>query len=74
MVTADIDLDRPVWGADAIAGVLGLASPDGTVSRKARRKVYHLVEQRRIDVTKLGPRELTSTPRRLLRTFIGGAA
>jgi hypothetical protein len=54
-------LDRPVYGAPAIAEVLNLPGSDD----ERKRKAYGLLEAGRVDATKIG-RIWVSTPRRLL--------
>jgi hypothetical protein len=52
------DLDRPVWGAEAI----------GQVINRTRRETYHLLNSGKLDATKCGAQHV-STPRRLLRSL-----
>jgi len=52
------DLDRPIWGASAISGVIG----------RSESETNYLLINRRIDASKNGGRWV-STPRRLLRSL-----
>jgi hypothetical protein len=71
MAVHDDYLDQPVWEADGIARVIGLADPDGTVSEGIRRRIYDLIKRGLLDADKLGKHHV-STPRRLLRSFRAG--
>jgi hypothetical protein len=55
-------LDKPVYGALAIANVLNLP---GETDEERKRKAYHVLESKHADATKIG-RVWVSTPRRLL--------
>ena len=59
----DFDLDRPVFGAKAIARIVN----------RTERQAYDDLEKGRLDGTKFG-KLWASTPRRLLRPFLGKAA
>jgi hypothetical protein len=61
MSKTDDDSDVPVWGAAAIAKVLNTTT----------RKAFHLLEERRVDASKIGT-QWVSTRRRLLRQISGG--
>jgi hypothetical protein len=63
------DLDKPVYGAEAIAIILNMTKNGAPDTRRA----YHALEKGYVDATKLG-RQWISTPRRLLRRFAGEAA
>jgi hypothetical protein len=54
------DLDRPIWGAEAIAREIN----------RAPRAVYHLLENGHLDADRVGGRWV-STPRRLREQFAG---
>jgi hypothetical protein len=54
------DLDRPVWGAAAIAGII----------EKTEAQTLYLLSRGKLSATKIGGR-WTSTPRRLLGQFAG---
>lgn len=54
------DLDRPLWGAQAIAREIN----------RAPRAAYHLLEKGRLDADRVGGRWV-STPRRLRAQFAG---
>jgi hypothetical protein len=56
----DHDLDRPIWGADAIARAIN----------RAPRATYHLLENGHLDADRVGGRWV-STPRRLREQFAG---
>lgn len=71
MTVDNIDpLDRPVYGAEEIAGVLNLRDNRGNPSV---RKAYHVLEKKYVDADKIGAR-WTSTPRRLLKIPRNGGA
>ena len=55
------DLDRPIWGAEAI----------GRVINRTQAQAFHLLQHRRLDADKAG-HTWVSTPRRLLKSL--GAA
>ena len=57
---AEDDLDRPIWGAEAIAREIN----------RAPRAVYHLLENGYLDADRVGGRWV-STPRRLRKQFAG---
>lgn len=63
---ADLSLDRPVYGARAIAEILNLRDDKG---KPDRRKAYYMLEAGYADAVKIGGR-WTSTPRRLLRVSV----
>jgi hypothetical protein len=56
-------LDRPLWGAEAMAPIIG----------KTVEQTSHLLWKKRIDADKFGS-QWVSTPRRLLKMFAGHAA
>jgi hypothetical protein len=62
------DLDRPIWGAEAIGREAGVFK-GGEVDV---RKSYHLLEAGFLPATKAG-HQWTSTKRRLRRFFAGEA-
>jgi hypothetical protein len=55
------DLDRPVWGAQAIA----------TIIDKSLTQTHYLLRRGLLDAEKIG-KQWASTPRRLLQQFGGG--
>jgi hypothetical protein len=55
------DLDRPVWGARAIAAII----------EKSKSQTDYLLSRGLLDAEKIG-KQWASTPRRLLRQFGGG--
>lgn len=57
------DLDRPIWGAEAI----------GRVINRPERVTFHLLNRRLLDADKVGNR-WTSTPRRLLKPWQGSSS
>jgi hypothetical protein len=57
------DLDRPLWGASAIAQVIG----------RTERQVFHLLENGHLPAEKIG-KIWVSTPRRLLARIVGPVA
>jgi hypothetical protein len=57
------DLDRPLWGAEAIAREIN----------RAPRATYHLLEKGHLDADRIGGRWV-STPRRLRGQFAGRSA
>jgi hypothetical protein len=57
------DLDRPVWGAEAI----------GRVIDRTEGETFYLLANGHLDAKKIGGR-WTSTPRRLLRSLEGNQA
>ena len=59
--TRDDLLDRPVWGARAIAIAAGLVDRRG---KPRVRAAYHLLEKKLLPADKVG-RTFVSTPRRL---------
>jgi hypothetical protein len=67
---SDNDLDRPLWGAEAIGREAGCLDDAGKVDL---RKVFYLLERGLLPGTKVG-RQWTSTPRRLRRLFTGESA
>jgi hypothetical protein len=64
------DLDKPVYGAEAIAIILNMFDEKGAPDT---RRVYHVLEKGYVDADHLG-RRWVSTPRRLLRRIAGEAA
>lgn len=64
------NLDRPIWGAAAIAREAGLVDDDGKIDL---RKTFYLLEKGLLPASKIG-RRWTSTPRRLRRVFAGDGA
>ena len=56
----DDELDRPLWGAEAIAREI----------KREPRATYHLLENGRLDADRVGGRWV-STPRRLRAQFAG---
>jgi hypothetical protein len=67
---ASSDLDRPLWGAEAIGREAGLIDDAGNVDE---RKAYYLLERGILPATKAG-RAWVTTGRRLRRFFDGDAA
>ena len=61
-LTEENDLDRPLWGAQAIARAIN----------RAPRAAYHLLEKGHLDADRVGGRWVT-TPRRLRAQFAGGS-
>jgi hypothetical protein len=59
----DDELDRPLWGAEAIAREI----------KREPRATYHLLENGRLDADRLGGRWV-STARRLRAQFAGRSA
>lgn len=57
------DLDRPIWGVEAIAAAANLT----------RRQTYHALERGYLPASKIGRRWFT-TPRRLRALFAGDSA
>lgn len=64
------DLDRPLWGAEAIGHEANVVDEAGEVNVK---KTMRLLEQGLLPGTKVG-RLWTSTPRRIRSVFAGDAA
>jgi hypothetical protein len=64
------DLDRPLWGAEAIGREANVLNGAGNVDL---RKTFYLLENGLLPGTKVG-RQWTSTPRRIRRVFDGEAA
>jgi hypothetical protein len=64
------NLDRPIWGAEAIGREAGLVDHDGNVDL---RRTFYMLEKGYLPATKMG-RLWTSTPRRLRRAFAGEVA
>jgi hypothetical protein len=64
------DLDRPLWGAEAIGREARLLDKAGNVDT---RKTYYGLENRYLDADKYG-QLWVSTPRRIRRAFAGKAA
>jgi hypothetical protein len=62
MESFDNDLDRPVWGASAIAGIIG----------RSERQVFHLLRLGVLPARKCGHCWVT-TKRRLLSVVLDGA-
>jgi hypothetical protein len=60
---AEAELDRPLWGARAIAREIN----------RAQRATYHLLENGHLDADRVGGRWV-STPRRLREQFRGSNA
>jgi hypothetical protein len=60
MKSSDDNLDRPIWGAAAIAQVLN----------RTERQAFHLLEAGLLPATKIGQR-WASTPRKLLAAVTG---
>jgi hypothetical protein len=63
------DLDRPVWGARAIAIAAGLVDGRG---KPRVRAAYHLLENKLLPADKVG-KTYVSTTRRLRAVANGGA-
>jgi len=61
------DIDRPLWGAEAIGREAGVFDDDGNVDL---RKSFYLLEKGYLPATKIG-RQWTSTPARIRRAFAG---
>jgi hypothetical protein len=68
MQSLDIELDRPIFGAIAIARAANLVDRKGRVEI---RKAYRALKLGRIPASKFG-REWVSTQRRILNAFGGG--
>jgi hypothetical protein len=66
----DKDIDKPLWGAEAIGREANVVDEDGNVDL---RKVYYLLENELLPGTKVG-KLWTSTKRRIRRVFAGEAA
>jgi hypothetical protein len=64
------NLDRAVYGAEAIGREAHLLDEEGNVDL---RKTYHALEKRYLDADNFG-RTWVSTPRRIRRAFAGTAA
>ena len=64
------NLDRPIWGAEAIGREVGLIDDNGNVDI---RKAFYLLENELLPGTKVG-RQWVSTPRRLRAVFAGEVA
>jgi hypothetical protein len=56
-----VDLDRPIWGVEAIAAAANLTP----------RQAYHALERGYLPASKAG-RKWVTTPRRLRTVFMGG--
>jgi hypothetical protein len=56
-----VDLDRPIWGVEAIAAAANLTP----------RQTYHALERGYLPASKAG-RKWVTTPRRLRTLFTGG--
>ena len=63
------DLDKPLLGGEQIGRVAGFVTDDGSVDLN---KTYRALELGFLDASKLGSM-WASTPRRILRAFMGGA-
>jgi hypothetical protein len=61
------DLDRPLWGAEAIGRAANLLDEDGNVDL---RRTYFKLEKGYLPADKCG-REWVTTPRRLRKRFSG---
>jgi hypothetical protein len=59
------DLDRPLWGAEAIGLAANILDEDGNVDQRA---TYYALENGYIDASKAG-RQYVSTERRILRSL-----
>jgi hypothetical protein len=57
---SDDILDAPVWGADAIAEIVG----------RSKRQVFHMLHSGHLDANHVGGRWV-STRRRLLKHIVG---
>ena len=57
-------LDKPIWGALAIAEAANLPGTD----EEKEQKAFYLLQRKLIDADKCGNRYVTS-PRRVLRSF-----
>jgi hypothetical protein len=57
----ELDIDRPIWGAKAIALAAGILDEAG---EPALSRTYHMLERGHLPVSKVGGR-YTSTIRRL---------
>lgn len=67
MATTNSDpLDRPVYGAKAIANVLNLLKKNGEPDE---RRAFYMLEKGYVDANKVGE-TWTSTPRRLLKRHL----
>jgi hypothetical protein len=68
MSSDNLNLDRPLWGAEAIARELGLIEAGATEQdiKRGLRQVFHQLERGYWDVDRVGRRYRT-TPRRLRR-------
>jgi hypothetical protein len=64
------DLDRPLWGAAAIAREANVVDSDGNLDL---RRAFYLLENKRLPATKVG-RLWASTPRRIRAVFSGESA
>jgi hypothetical protein len=64
------DINRPLWGAEAIGREAGLIDDQGEVDI---RKTFYLLERKLLPATKIG-RQWTSTPARIRALFAGEAA
>jgi hypothetical protein len=69
-IETDNDLDRPLWGGEAIGREAGVIGKDGKVDL---RKTYHLLEHGHLPAEKFG-RLWATTARRLRRRFAGEIA
>ena len=65
----DKDLDKPLWGAEAIGRQAGLLNDDGSVNFRA---TFYALERGNLPAIKIGKRWVT-TLRRLRRAFAGEA-
>ncbi len=57
------ELDRPIWGVEAIGEIIG----------RTKFQTHHLLRKGRLDADMIG-RRWTTTPRRLLAQFNGEKA
>jgi len=64
------NLDRPLWGAQAIGREAGLLNADGSVNFRA---TFYALEHGNLPATKVGKKWVT-TLRRLRSVFAGEAA
>jgi hypothetical protein len=64
------NLDRPLWGGEAIGREANVVDDDGNVDI---RKVYYLLENHLLPADKVG-KAWVSTPRRIRRVFAGEPA
>jgi hypothetical protein len=68
-VCVDDDLDRPIYGAEAIGRAAGLLNDDGSTNLRA---TYDGLEKGYIDANKFGLKKWVSTKRRARRHASSG--